>query len=464
MFLLTRSSAARAALLLGAGLSFATPIWAQNAAFDAAANNAATSPLRQALAADGAPLSLQASALDASWRRFKINKSLDTNFRVTPEANQNSDSYSYFTRGETLKVGDETFLLAYRTRVFAYPPYDDIENSAEEGYADVATNSTNPDQYLSNLYEDSGGYLRLLSTQTLHLCLLNTRTLDGLGDIRAFDAPTDLVKVVTSADRERDSKQSIEERASLQGEAVNQRVTSDLKQIGLALMQYTQDYDEKLPSMRSAQSMAPIQKAVNRHWGDPQSTTVQEVLQPYIKSAEVFAHPTTRELYRPNINVSRRNLASFDSPEQTVAFYEASPAPDGTRAVLYVDGHVKRELETNWAAIRSTSDIFAPPFQSRAASVTTNKANATITLYDAAAMAYTIKQWKKNPQHTQQLYLSKSANRVYYRDDKTHQAIWVDSPAKGITLSAVQAAPFRNYKGYNGQKTGRVLSGDFKLN
>ena len=372
MFFLSRSSAARAALLLGAGLSFASPIWAQNAAFDAAANNAATSPLRQALAADGTPLSLQASALDASWRRFKMNKSLDTNFKNTPEANQDSDSFSYLTRGETLNVGDETFLVAYRTRVFAYPPYDAIENSAAEGYADVATNSTNPDQYLSNLYEDSGGYLRLLSTQTLHLCLLNTHTLDGLGDIRAFDAPTDLVKVVTSADRERDSKQSIEERAHLQGQAVNNRVTSDLKQIGLAMAQYTQDYDEKLPSMISAQSMAPIREAVNHSWENPKLNKVQEVLQPYIKSAEVFAHPTTRELYRPNINVSRRNLASFDSPEQTILFYEASPAPDGTRAVLYVDGHVKRELETNWAVIRSTSDIFAPPFKTKKAPKTFN--------------------------------------------------------------------------------------------
>ena len=153
------------------------------------------------------------------------------------------------------------------------------------------------------------------------------------------------------------------ERAQLSGNAVNSRVDSDLKQIGLAVLQYVQDYDEKLPSMISAQSMAPIRESVNRRWDDPRSTKVQEVLQPYIKSAEVFAHPTTHEIYRPNINVSRRQLEMLEPQSRVVTFYEASPASDGTRAVLYLDGHVRRERETDWAAIRAASDAIAPPFK-----------------------------------------------------------------------------------------------------
>ena len=466
MFISTRTGAARGALLLGAALSFATPIWAQTAALDAAATMASTAPLQQALAADGVPLTLSVSALDASWRRFKPGKSLDSNFKTTLDS-QESASYSYFTRGETLKVGDETFLVAYRVPLFMGLP-NGTEVVSDEDYADVASNASEADSSAQTNLGGSGttpdNYNRLLAEQTLKLCLFNARSLDGLGDIRAFDAETDVLQVVTAADRERAQQQALAERASLRGDALNQRVTSDLKQIGLAMLQYTQDYDEKLPPMRSSQSMADIRKHENSEWDNPSRATVQQVLQPYMKSSEIFAHPTTREIYRPNLNLSGRNLASLTtSPEQIITFYEASPAPDGTRAVLYLDGHVRRELETAWANIRATSDRFAPPFNAGKRALNGTPANATVTLHDAAATAYQIKQWKKNPRHTQTLYLSKSIGRVYYRDDKTHQAIFIDAPADGIALSAVQAAPFRAYKGYNGQTEGRVLSDDFEV-
>ena len=462
VFILTRTASARNLLLLGAGLSFVAPVWAQNAALDSAATTAATAPLQAALSAGNTPLSLSISALDGSWRRFKINKSLDSNFKVAPETEEDSATYSYLTRGETTKVGDETFLIAYRTRVWSAPAY----NVSGEDYA---TNTANADDYLSpNFLEDSealGGYLRLLPTQTLRLCLFNVRTVGDLGDIRAFDAKADVVKIVTAADKAQAADQAIAQRAKLTGNAINNRVDTDLKQIGLALTQYTQDYDEKLPPMRSSQSMADIRKYDGKDWDSPPRATVQQVLTPYMKSNEIFAHPTTREIYRPNINISGRSLAKLEtSPEQVIAFYEAAPAPDGTRAVLYLDGHVRREPETNWANVQAISARFAPPLNfGKRANKTANSTGTTVTLHDAAAKAYQIKQWRKDPRHTQTLYLSKSTNRVYYRDDKTKQAIWVDPPAKGVTLPIIQAAPFRDYKGYNGQTTGRLLVDDFKI-
>ncbi len=376
MLFLTRTSAARSTLLLGAGLSFVAPVWAQNAAFGAAADNAATAPLQAALANGNTPLTLSTQELDGSWRRFKISKSLDTNFKFASEASEDGNAYSYLTQGETLTVGDETFLVTYRTRLFNRPPYSAIENASD---VDVATNSTNPDQYLlSESFEDSeatDGYLHLFSTQTLHLCLLNVRTIDGLGDIRAFEPKTDLIKVVTETDKVRADKQALAARAQLTGDAINRRVDSDLKQIGLALLQYTQDYDEKLPPMRSSQSMADIKKV--DVYGMNQGT-VQQVLGPYMKAQELFAHPTTREIYRPNLNLSGRALASLDAVSQIVAFYEASPAPDGTRAVAYLDGHVKRERETDWLRIRALSDQFAPPFDFGKRKFNGNSANAAV--------------------------------------------------------------------------------------
>ncbi|RYG58657.1 DUF1559 domain-containing protein [bacterium] len=53
---------------------------------------------------------------------------------------------------------------------------------------------------------------------------------------------------------------------------------SNLKQIGLGLMQYTQDYDEVMP----------------RHWqsGSGGNVCWNQVLQPYIKSTQVFQCPS----------------------------------------------------------------------------------------------------------------------------------------------------------------------------
>lgn len=55
---------------------------------------------------------------------------------------------------------------------------------------------------------------------------------------------------------------------------------SNLKQIGLGIMQYTQDYDEKLPSRLNFGPTLPDQ----RNWRD--------VIQPYVKSTQLFACPS----------------------------------------------------------------------------------------------------------------------------------------------------------------------------
>lgn len=57
---------------------------------------------------------------------------------------------------------------------------------------------------------------------------------------------------------------------------------SNLKQIGLGLIQYVQDYDERLPLRRFAPSVAP-------NWDDNSWRTV---IQPYVKSTQVMVCPS----------------------------------------------------------------------------------------------------------------------------------------------------------------------------
>ncbi|RYG65628.1 DUF1559 domain-containing protein, partial [bacterium] len=55
---------------------------------------------------------------------------------------------------------------------------------------------------------------------------------------------------------------------------------SNLKQIGLGIMQYTQDYDERYPV---------------RAWPTDETMSWRRVTQPYIKSAQVFSCPSNTQ-------------------------------------------------------------------------------------------------------------------------------------------------------------------------
>ena len=75
----------------------------------------------------------------------------------------------------------------------------------------------------------------------------------------------------------------------------------------------------------------------------------------YVSNKSIFAHPESKEPYQPNPVLSGKRLLDISKPEQTVVFYEASAATDGTRGVLYLDGHVERVAEVVWPRLKQAS-------------------------------------------------------------------------------------------------------------
>ena len=93
-------------------------------------------------------------------------------------------------------------------------------------------------------------------------------------------------------------------------------------------------------------------------------------------------------------------------------------------------------------------------------------------LAGAAAAYYLYKKYEKskqgqaNAQQNVQYYLSKSTGRVYYRDPKTHQAIWVTPAPNNIPqqqVSASEAAQYQQFKGYDNSTTGKGLDSVFSV-
>lgn len=65
-----------------------------------------------------------------------------------------------------------------------------------------------------------------------------------------------------------------------------------------------------------------------------------------------------------------------------------------------------------------------------------------------------------------QYYVSKSTGRVYYRDPKTKQAIWVTPPPNQIQqvqIPASEAAQYERFKGYENSNSGQGLNDVFSV-
>jgi len=101
---------------------------------------------------------------------------------------------------------------------------------------------------------------------------------------------------------------------------------SNVKQLGVALMMYTTDYEERLPEADS--------------W--------EEAVAPYIMNAEILACPVTGKHYVFNKKLSGMDLKGLDNPQETPMLWEPARdaeglvGPHGGRFnVGYVDGHAQ---------------------------------------------------------------------------------------------------------------------------
>ena len=172
---------------------------------------------------------------------------------------------------------------------------------------------------------------------------------------------------------------------------------SNLRQIGLSIGMYSQDYDSLYPYM-----VDPADKYTPQIWSAfpdfmaliPQIGLVDEVLQPYVKSKELFhcpsdygfdiedfagipidpnGHPPnaspssfakfgTSYYYRTEISEKHAGDATFQTPAQLNVLFDGAgqwhgssfPSQQWRYNVLFGDGHAKLQtfdqLEQEWAA------------------------------------------------------------------------------------------------------------------
>ncbi len=200
-----------------------------------------------------------------------------------------------WTNGSTIKLYDQDFLVTY---------------SVQFNMAEIMKEKNPPD----------------LSKYDLSLTLINTK------HITAITPRTDMTK-----------EEWLKPLGPAKGGSEDRAQTmSNAKQLSLAMIMYSADYDDELPYVQSTKGAF-------------------EVAYPYMKSKE-----TTKSLnpsgakFLLNMAVAGVNLSSIDSPSETVLFYEDKAWPDGTRVVSFIDGHVKRLNPDEWERAKATLSLKLP--------------------------------------------------------------------------------------------------------
>ncbi|RYG57428.1 hypothetical protein EON80_28270 [bacterium] len=110
----------------------------------------------------------------------------------------------------------------------------------------------------------------------------------------------------------------------IQGERkqADSETRKNLYQLGVALQQYSENYDDVLPP---AHDIAQLQK----------------ILLPYLKSQSPFSDPRTGQAFAYNWSLSQQSMAtvylsSFNKKQALVAFYESKASPQGERLALFL--------------------------------------------------------------------------------------------------------------------------------
>jgi hypothetical protein len=271
-----------------------------------------------------APLTKQLKDLDDSWRQIAISGQYEmADLMKSWTSLFGADFYNniYYTQGETVKVNQENYIVAYR-----------LASSGEP---------MNIFSMFENVMGTMGGMTggdcaalvapkSITSETTISLSLLNLKTIGSLNNVRPFDLETDLALLKKT---EQQSKEACEQANMAM---VESQVSSNLQSLSSALHSYAEQNQDQLPDMSSLEA-------------------VESALQEFVYDSSVFYHPGTFEPFLVNASLSAKKLSELDT--EIVSFYEATPAADGTIGVVYINGLYQRLSPEEWKAVKEASNL-----------------------------------------------------------------------------------------------------------
>lgn len=255
------------------------------------------STMQRILSGREMPLSVPVKDLDASYRRLVVSgdPGMASIQNMFIEAKAGVELGLYYTRGATVKLGDETYLVAYRPSIRINP-------EIFRGHGDTG---------------DAVQARKMGPNSKLTLSLLNLRTTSSMNDIRPFDRARDVETVA-------------------EGNAAS---TRSLMRLGLGIRTWVGSRGGVFPDMKAV------------------TPALKRLFYPYVHDQRLWENPTNEELLRPNAALSGQRFQDIKNGQYVFSFAENSVAVDGTRGVLFLDGHVERVNAARWERLKKVAVI-----------------------------------------------------------------------------------------------------------
>jgi prepilin-type processing-associated H-X9-DG protein len=221
-----------------------------------------------------------------------------------------------WTKGETVTVGGNAFLVTYRLNTGLDPA--SIASPAPKLVASLTLNLLRTDS-ITSIAPVPG-----MTPDQLR------KTLAAAGV--TLDQPP-LMAEETSSDEATTAAVLFPVFAQAKVAAKQTATLSNAKQIAIGALMYCGDYDDVFPFVQST----------------PQ---FQKVTHPYTKNPDIWKtlNPNGGE-FRFAMNMAGVSMTTLDNPAEAPLIYESQAWPDGRRTVAFVDGHAKRVSAAEWAAI-----------------------------------------------------------------------------------------------------------------
>ena len=273
----------------------------------------------QLLSGSQAPLTVKLKDLDNSWRQISISGQFEMGDLLQTYSNLfggKGNSGVYYTQGKTITIGSETYVIAYRL-----PSSGQGINFRSLIESSLGGGSSKP-----------SAADKLTPDTSLTLSLLNLRTIGSLNNIRPFNLKEEL------AASEKVYQDAIATYEKAQLESVNTQVSYNLAALNSALLKYAEEHDGVVPQMKNYSS-------------------IESTLKELVEDPSAFVHPKTSEPFQFNSNLSGKKLAEIPNPEQVVVFYEATPAKDGSRGVVFLDTRTGRIASAEWLQVKKDSGL-----------------------------------------------------------------------------------------------------------
>jgi hypothetical protein len=119
---------------------------------------------------------------------------------------------------------------------------------------------------------------------------------------------------------------------------------SNLKQIDLALLMYSQDYEERLPPMTD---LFTVRRSLESYLGNSINHSTDSLWQT----------PELNLPYAINESLSWQKIGYFAHPDKIVTFWDTRLWDHKCHIVAFLDGHVRNVPELEWYRLRIESGI-----------------------------------------------------------------------------------------------------------